>query len=87
MSNYTRTLWSRDAYGISQGTNLYGNHPVYYNNREPNTTHIIFLLNSNNIDIKINNSADTGQYLKYNINSGIINLYFMAGPNPIDTAQ
>jgi alpha-glucosidase len=24
-SNYTRTFWSRDAYGIANGTNLYGN--------------------------------------------------------------
>ena len=24
-TNYTRTLWSRDSYGIPTGTNLYGN--------------------------------------------------------------
>lgn len=27
-TDYTRTLWSRDAYTIPTGTNLYGNHPV-----------------------------------------------------------
>lgn len=26
-TGYTRTLWSRDSYGIPEGTNLYGNHP------------------------------------------------------------
>ena len=59
-SDYTRTLWSRDAYGIPQGTNLYGNHPVYYDNRGANATHAVFLLNSNGMDIKINSSADVG---------------------------
>ena len=86
-SDYTRTLWSRDAYGIPQGTNLYGNHPVYYDNRGPNATHAVFLLNSNGMDIKINNSADAGQYLEYNTNGGIVDLYFMAGPSPIDAVR
>lgn len=27
-TDYTRTMWSRDAYGIPYGTNLYGNHPI-----------------------------------------------------------
>jgi alpha-glucosidase len=28
-TNYTRTLWSRDAYGTPPGTNLYGNRELY----------------------------------------------------------
>src|SRR5207302_3056531 len=26
--NHTRTLWSRDSYGVPQNSNLYGNHPI-----------------------------------------------------------
>jgi alpha-glucosidase (family GH31 glycosyl hydrolase) len=80
-------LWSRDAYGIPAGTNLYGNHPVYFDHRGADGTHGVFLLNSNGMDIKINNTQQTGQYLEYNTIGGIIDLYFMAGPTPNDVAQ
>jgi alpha-glucosidase len=86
-TNYTRTLWSRDAYGIPQGENLYGNHPVYFDHRGENGTHAVFLLNSNGMDLKINNTASAGQYLEYNTLGGIIDLYFLAGPTPVDVAQ
>lgn len=36
-NNYTRTMWSRDAYGVPAGTNLYGNHPIYFG--EPPSVH------------------------------------------------
>ncbi|KAF2236296.1 glycoside hydrolase family 31 protein [Viridothelium virens] len=86
-TNYTRTLWSRDAYTIPTGTNLYGNHPVYFDHRGASGTHGVFLLNSNGMDIKINNTAQTGQYLEYNTLGGIVDLYFMAGPSPTQVSQ
>ncbi|KAF9016822.1 alpha-glucosidase [Hymenopellis radicata] len=36
-SNTVRTFWSRDAYGTPPGTNLYGNHPVYFEHRTTGT--------------------------------------------------
>ena len=57
--NYTRTLWSRDAYGVPPETNLYGNHPVYFEHRLTGT-HGVFLLNSNGMDIKINDTEKAG---------------------------
>ena len=87
-TNYTRTLWSRDAYLIPTGTNLYGNHPVYFDHRVGSgSTHGVFLLNSNGMDIMINNTASTGQYLEYNTLGGIVDLYFLAGPTPQQVAQ
>ncbi|KAI9699860.1 MAG: hypothetical protein M1820_007035 [Bogoriella megaspora] len=86
-TNYTRTLWSRDAYALPSGTNLYGNHPVYFDNRGSKGTHAVFLLNSNGMDVKINNTAETGQYLEYNTIGGIVDLYFLAGPSPVSVAQ
>lgn len=82
---YTRTLWSRDAYEIPPGTNLYGNHPVYFENRGNNQSHGVFLLNSNGMDIMINDNE--GQYLEYNTLGGVIDLYFVAGPGPLDVAK
>lgn len=79
-TNYTRTLWNRDAYGTPNGTNLYGHHPIYFDHRGEDGTHGVFLLNSNGIDVKIDNTG--GQFLEYNTIGGIIDLYFLAGPSP-----
>lgn len=86
-TDYTRTLWSRDAFGIPPGTNLYGNHPVYFDHRGSSGTHGVFLLNSNGMDIKINRTEQDGQYLEYNTLGGIVDLYFLAGPSPKEVAQ
>lgn len=85
-TNYTRTLWSQDAYTIPAGANLYGNHPVYYEHRTTGT-HGVFFLNSNGMDIKINNTAADGQYLEYNAIGGVLDFYFLAGPTPVAVAQ
>ena len=84
-TNYTRTIWSRDAYGIPAGSNLYGNHPVYVDHRGEAGTHGVLLMNSNGMDIKINDTA--GQYLEYNTLGGVFDFYFFAGPSPVEVAQ
>jgi alpha-glucosidase len=84
-TNYTRTLWSRDSYGIPAGTNLYGNHPVYIDHRGKNGTHGVLFLNSNGMDIKINNTD--GQYLEYNTLGGVFDFYFFAGPQPAQVSR
>ncbi|KAG9971226.1 putative alpha-glucosidase, partial [Aureobasidium melanogenum] len=86
-TDYTRTMWSRDAYGIPSGTNLYGNHPIYFDHRAESGTHGVFLLSSSGMDIKINKTETLSQYLEYNILGGIIDLYFLDGPSPIEVAQ
>ncbi|KXN86234.1 putative alpha/beta-glucosidase agdC [Leucoagaricus sp. SymC.cos] len=52
--NTTLTLWSRNSPGIPRGTNLYGNHPIYFVHRTTGT-HGVFVLNSNGMDIKLLN--------------------------------
>ncbi|PCH38495.1 glycoside hydrolase family 31 protein [Wolfiporia cocos MD-104 SS10] len=86
--NLTRTLWSRDAYGVPNGTNLYGNHPIYYEHRVTGT-HGVFFLNSNGMDIKINTTAEEGTTLEYNVIGGILDLYFLAGSetDPTEVAR
>ncbi|SMR62123.1 unnamed protein product [Zymoseptoria tritici ST99CH_1E4] len=88
-TDYTRTAWNRDAYGAPPGSNLYGTHPVYYDHRGDNGTHAVFLLNSNGMDYKINNDGNgtNGQYLEYNLLGGVLDLYFLAGPSPVEAAQ
>ncbi|RDW82915.1 glycoside hydrolase family 31 protein [Coleophoma crateriformis] len=86
-TDYVRTLWSQDAYSIPAGANLYGNHPVYFEHRLSGT-HGVFFLNSNGMDIKINNTGTSGsQYLEYNTLGGVLDFYFVAGPSPVEVSQ
>ncbi|KAG0641407.1 glycosyl hydrolases family 31-domain-containing protein [Tuber brumale] len=83
--NHTRTLWSRDSYGIPQNSNLYGNHPIYFDHRKSGT-HGVFLLNSNGMDIKLE-TVDGKSSLEYNVIGGVFDLYFFAGPEPVAVAK
>ena len=85
-TNYTRTLWNRDAYSAPKGTNLYGSHPVYYDHRGDKGTHGVFFLNSNGMDVKIDKTQDGKQYLEYNTLGGVFDLYFFAGSTPKDAS-
>lgn len=77
--NTTRTFWSRDAYLIPTNTNLYGNHPIYFEHRTTGS-HGVFLLNSNGIDVKINDTESVDSTtLEYNIIGGVLDFYFLAG--------
>ncbi len=100
-SKYIRTLWSRDSFDIPPGTNLYGNisskishsvltllagnHPIYFDHRGSIGTHGVFLLNSNGMDIKIDDTDES--YLEYNTLGGVFELYFLAGPTPTDVSK
>ncbi|KAF8434001.1 glycosyl hydrolases family 31-domain-containing protein [Terfezia claveryi] len=86
-----RTLWSRDSFGIPRGTNLYGNHPVYFDHRKSGT-HGVFLLNSNGMDVKLNTTTHPKtkkeiSTIEYNILGGVLDFYFFSGPDPTAVAQ
>lgn len=78
-------MWNRDAYSIPAGTNLYGTHPTYVDHRGGNGTHGVVFVNSNGMDIKINDTG--GQYLEYNTIGGVLDFYFLSGPSPVDVSQ
>lgn len=83
--NYTRTLWTRDAYGVPTYTNLYGAHPIYVNQKVGSApdAHGVFLLNSNGMDVRF----PQGEYIEYSILGGVIDLFFLNGPTPQAVAQ
>ncbi|KAM7183357.1 putative alpha/beta-glucosidase agdC [Naviculisporaceae sp. PSN 640] len=87
LHNYTRTLWNSEAPFIPQNQNLYGSHPVYFDNRGRQGTHGVFLLSSSGMDIKINQTIDGAQYLEYNTLGGVLDFYFLAGPDPAAVSQ
>lgn len=86
--NTTLTLWSRDAFGIPIGTNLYGNHPVYFEHRNTGT-HGVLLLNSDGMDIKLTEDDSGTSTLEYNVIGGILDFYFFAGSetDPTEVAR
>ncbi|KAJ5268560.1 hypothetical protein N7505_004318 [Penicillium chrysogenum] len=86
-TDYTRTIWNRDAYSVPSDSNLYGTHPIYVDHRGENGTHGVFFLNSNGMDIKIDKTADGKQYLEYNTLGGVLDFYFMAGPTPKEVSE
>lgn len=85
--DYHRTLWNAESPFIPANKNLYGSHPVYFDHRGDKGTHGVFFLNSNAMDVNITNTADDGQYLEYNTVGGIVDLYFLAGKQPVDVSK
>jgi len=85
-SNYQRVLLNSESPNIPQKANLYGTHPVYFDHRGDKGTHGVFLLNSSPMNVDLNQDQDT-QYLEYNTIGGIIDLYFMAGKEPVEVSK
>ncbi|KAH9930888.1 glycosyl hydrolases family 31-domain-containing protein [Fomitopsis serialis] len=74
--NYTTSPFSFTIYRAStgealgvNGTNLYGNHPIYFEHRLSGT-HGVFFLNS---------MAWTSRSLEYDVIGGVLDFYFLAG--------
>ncbi|PHH62097.1 hypothetical protein CDD81_7590 [Ophiocordyceps australis] len=86
ISKFTRTLWNRESHGMRKGRNLYGSHPFYMDHRG-HATHGVFLLNSNGMDIKIDNYHGGRQHLEYNTVGGVLDFWFLGGPSPVDVAK
>ncbi|KAI5826310.1 glycoside hydrolase family 31 protein [Schizophyllum commune Tattone D] len=86
LDNYdtTLTLFARDAPFVPTGTNLYGSHPIYQEHR-PTGTHGVLLLNSNGMDIKLNDT-DGVTTLEYNVVGGMLDFYFFVGSESDPTA-
>ncbi|KDQ10939.1 glycoside hydrolase family 31 protein [Botryobasidium botryosum FD-172 SS1] len=81
----TCTMWARDAYGIPVNSNLYSSQPMYLEHRST-STHGVFLLNSNGMDIKLSDEG-VKSTLEYNIIGGILDFHFLSGSNPADVAR
>ncbi|KHN93800.1 alpha-glucosidase [Metarhizium album ARSEF 1941] len=84
-TNYTRTLWNADSPSVPKGWNLYGSHPMYFEQRS-RYTHGVFMLNSNGMDIVVDRDEWSG-FLEYNMVGGVIDLWFFAGESPVDVAK
>lgn len=83
--DYSRTLWARDMGGVPHNENLYGSHPVYFEHRTTGT-HGVLLLNSNGMDVKLQKHKGRNS-LEYNAIGGVLDLYFLAGPSPIEVSR
>lgn len=66
---------------------LSSDHPIYFDHRASGHSHGVFFLNSNGVDIVINQTTKGQQYLEYNVLGGVLDFYFLAGPTPQGVAQ
>ncbi|GAU14838.1 hypothetical protein TSUD_50500 [Trifolium subterraneum] len=79
------TLYTTDVAAISLNTDLYGSHPVYMDLRNEGGkpyAHGVLLLNSNGMDVFYK-----GNSLTYKIIGGVLDLYFFAGPTPLNVVD
>jgi alpha-glucosidase len=84
---YRRVLFNSESPNIPQKSNLYGTHPVYFDHRGDKGTHGVFLLNSNAMEIFMDQNPSGTQYLEYNTIGGVIDLYFLAGKQPAEVSK
>eukprot|EP00731_Ephydatia_muelleri_P031502 Em0023g9a len=75
------TLWNLDI-PDPVNINLYGSHPFYLDLRPSGDAHGVFLRNCNGMDV----TTDTN-LLTYKIIGGILDFYFMLGPEPEAVVQ
>jgi alpha-glucosidase len=61
---------------------------VYFEHRKTGT-HGVFLLNSNGMDVKINDAQPDATTLEYNVIGGVFDFYFLAGSetDPTEVAR
>lgn len=85
--DYHRVFWNAESPFIPREENLYSSHPVYFDHRGANGTHGVFLLNSNGMQINIDQTDDGDQFLEYNTLGGVLDFYFLAGPSPTEVSK
>jgi len=76
------TLWNKDTAAADADTNLYGSHPFLMAIAEGGNAHGIFLLNSNGMDVLLDEST-----IAYRTLGGVLDFYFFLGPTPKDVIQ
>lgn len=60
---------------------------MYLDHRGASGSHGVFLLNSNGMDINIDQTDSGDQFLEYNIIGGVLDFSFLAGPSPSEVSR
>ena len=83
-------MWNRDSDGVPYRENLYGSHPIYFEQRR-SSTHGVHLRNYDGADIKLNKDdkdrGDDGYSIEYILIGGELDFFFFAGPSPVDVSR
>lgn len=76
-------MFARDQPPGNAQTNLYGVHPVYYVLEDQENAHAVLLLNSNAMEVEMLPLPG----LAIRAIGGIMDLFVMMGPTPIEAVQ
>eukprot|EP00197_Chlamydomonas_leiostraca_P010624 CAMPEP_0202870766 /NCGR_PEP_ID=MMETSP1391-20130828/16729_1 /ASSEMBLY_ACC=CAM_ASM_000867 /TAXON_ID=1034604 /ORGANISM="Chlamydomonas leiostraca, Strain SAG 11-49" /LENGTH=1290 /DNA_ID=CAMNT_0049551399 /DNA_START=24 /DNA_END=3896 /DNA_ORIENTATION=- len=76
------TLWAADAFSGTPGHNVYSAHPFLMEVRDDGSSHGVMLMNSNAMDVLLQPET-----ISYRVTGGILDLYFLAGPDPEAVAE
>ncbi|RLN59864.1 hypothetical protein BBJ28_00019744 [Nothophytophthora sp. Chile5] len=76
------TLWARDQGSNTPNVNLYGSHPFFMGVNGKGKAHGVFLLNSNGMDITLEEDM-----LVYQTLGGILDFHILAGPSPAEVVS
>eukprot|EP00276_Gloeochaete_wittrockiana_P018185 CAMPEP_0184341240 /NCGR_PEP_ID=MMETSP1089-20130417/9855_1 /TAXON_ID=38269 ORGANISM="Gloeochaete wittrockiana, Strain SAG46.84" /NCGR_SAMPLE_ID=MMETSP1089 /ASSEMBLY_ACC=CAM_ASM_000445 /LENGTH=975 /DNA_ID=CAMNT_0026669427 /DNA_START=135 /DNA_END=3059 /DNA_ORIENTATION=+ len=76
-NNYMATLWNIDTPASTTNQNLYGSHPFYLQMLSNGNAHGVLLLNSNGMDIVVQDNS-----LTYRTIGGVLDFYIFVGPSP-----
>ncbi|KAL9648423.1 hypothetical protein ABK040_014044 [Willaertia magna] len=78
IKNNKYVMWNNDN-GNDEKTNLYGTHPFYLQAAKNHSSHGVFFLNTNAIDVRTKFNNDE-KYLQFETIGGIIDLFLFLGP-------
>ncbi|KAB5540560.1 alpha-glucosidase [Coniochaeta sp. 2T2.1] len=75
-----------DSFRLSNDDYIRTLHPVYFEYRSTGT-HVVFLLNSNGMDIKLRRESSEKSSMEFIAIGGVLDLYFLAGPTPVEVSR
>ncbi|TMW62648.1 hypothetical protein Poli38472_005266 [Pythium oligandrum] len=73
------TMWARDQGSFDRNVNTYSSHPFYLGLNGQGKAHGVFLLNSNGMDVTLEDGR-----LIYQVIGGILDFHIISGPTPSD---
>lgn len=81
------TLWNTDYWAGGFDASLYGTHPFFIQVTEDGNAHGVLFLNSNAMEVMLDDSDTLGSVLAIQAAGGVVDFYVFSGPSPADVIK